>query len=133
MFLNERLESKSDSSWRQKCFFFLWSTNDDDSALFKSTFPCRRHHKFVRTNENIWSQFHQRFTREFFVWKCFAQLLSNYSLCFVIFWQKLSADKWVPIFPVFNWPLVLWKKHFVFLKTTYSSRYSFIACNSRYA
>jgi len=46
---------------------------------------------------------------------------------------KVSADKWVPVFLVFNWPLVLWKKYFVFIKTTYSSRYSFVACNSRYA
>ncbi len=43
---------------------------------------------------------------------------------------EVSADKWVPVFPVFNWSLVLWKKYFVFLKTTYSSRYSFVACNS---
>jgi len=46
---------------------------------------------------------------------------------------EVSADKWVPVFPVFNRPLVLWNKYFVFIKTTYSSRYSFIACNSRYA
>ncbi len=25
-----------------------------------------------------------------------------------------------------------YKKYFVFIKTTYSSRYSFVACNSRY-
>jgi len=45
---------------------------------------------------------------------------------------EVSADKWVPILPAFYWPLVFWKKYFVFIKTTYSSRYSFIACNSRY-
>jgi hypothetical protein len=46
---------------------------------------------------------------------------------------EVLADKWVPVFPVFNRPLVLWKKYFVFMKRTYSSRYSFVACNSRYA
>jgi len=46
---------------------------------------------------------------------------------------EVSADEWVPVFPVFNWPLVLWKKYFVFIKTTYSSRYSFVAGNSRYS
>jgi len=35
---------------------------------------------------------------------------------------EVSADKWVPVFT-----------YFVFIKMTYSSRYSFIACNSRYA
>jgi len=40
---------------------------------------------------------------------------------------EVSADKWVPVFLVFNWPLVLWKKYFVFIKMTYSSRYSFVA------
>jgi len=43
---------------------------------------------------------------------------------------EVLADEWVPIFPVLNRPLVLWKKYFVFIKTTYSSRYSFVACNS---
>jgi len=38
---------------------------------------------------------------------------------------EMSADEWVPVFPVFNWPLVLWKKYFVIIKMTYSSRYSF--------
>jgi len=46
---------------------------------------------------------------------------------------EVSADERVPVFPVFNWPLVLWKKYFVLIKRTYSSRYSFVACNSRYA
>jgi len=41
---------------------------------------------------------------------------------------EVSADEWVPVFPVFNWPLVLRKKYFVYLKMTYSSRYSFVAC-----
>ncbi len=27
---------------------------------------------------------------------------------------EVSAYKWVPVFPVFNWPLVLWKKIFCF-------------------
>jgi len=42
---------------------------------------------------------------------------------------EVSADKWISVFPVFNWPLV---KIFN-LKKTYASRYSFLACNSRYA
>jgi len=49
---------------------------------------------------------------------------------------EVSADEWVPVFPVFPvfyWPLVLWKIYFVFIKMTYSSRYSFVACNSWYA
>jgi len=46
---------------------------------------------------------------------------------------EVSADEWLPVFPVFNWPLVLWKKYFVFIKMTYSRRYAFAACNSRYA
>jgi len=46
---------------------------------------------------------------------------------------EVSADKWVPNFPVFIWPLVLWKNYFVFIKMTYSSRYSFVAFNSWYA
>ncbi len=36
-------------------------------------------------------------------------------------------------FLIFFWPLVLWIKYFVFIKMTFSSRYSFVACNSRYA
>ncbi len=39
----------------------------------------------------------------------------------------IAGYKWVPSFLVFNRPLVLWKKYFVFLKTTYSSRYSFVS------
>jgi len=35
---------------------------------------------------------------------------------------EVSADEWVPVFPVFNWPLVLWKIYFVLIKMTYSSR-----------
>ncbi len=42
----------------------------------------------------------------------------------------MSADEWVPVFPVFNWPLVWWKKYFVFIKTTYSSGYSFAYVNT---
>jgi len=37
-------------------------------------------------------QFYQQFTRTFFVRKCFAQLLSNYSLA-LNFWQKNIGAK----------------------------------------
>ena len=44
-----------------------------------------------------------------------------------------SAEEWVPIFPVFNLLLVLCKNFCVFKETTYSSRFSFVACNSQNA
>jgi len=57
----------------------------------------------------------------------------KYTVCREHWTGEVSADEWVPVFPVFNWPLVLWKKYFVLIKTAYSSRYSFVACNSWYA
>ena len=46
---------------------------------------------------------------------------------------EVLAYKWIPVFPVFNWLLVLWKKYLVLKEPTSSSRYSFVACNSLYA
>jgi len=39
---------------------------------------------------------------------------------------EVSADKLVHVFPISNWTLVKWKKYFVFIKMTYSSRYVLI-------
>jgi len=38
-------------------------------------------------------QFHQHFLAVFFIRKCFVQLLSNYSWAFVIFGDRISAQK----------------------------------------
>jgi len=43
--------------------------------------------------EQIWSQFHQCFTRAFFVPKCFAQIFSIYALVFWPLGSKISAKQ----------------------------------------
>ena len=44
---------------------------------------------------------------------------------------EVSEHEWVPIFPVFNQLLVIWKKYYVFEEMTLSSGYSCIACNNQ--
>jgi len=72
--------------------------------------------------EYIRCQFHQLFISKFFIHNLYPQLFST---CFLVFWQKscmlnvgeirehwteeVSADKWVPVFPVLNCPLVFLK------------------------
>jgi len=46
---------------------------------------------------------------------------------------EVSADEWVSVFPVVLLADDIMKKKFVFIKMTYSSRYSFVAWDSRYA
>jgi len=38
-------------------------------------------------------QFHQHFSSSFFIWKCFVQLFSNYSLALYLFVKRISMQK----------------------------------------
>ncbi len=103
------------------CSFLSWSMlSDYFSTIFMFTFYLQSSLTFL----------------SFIFWKFVFNTYYNWLFETIIreHWTgEVPADKRVPVFPVFNWPLVLWKKYFVFIKTTYSSRYSFVACNSRYA
>jgi len=110
-----------------------WNAISSDDLLWKGIFSRTfklDYNEITFPPGSIRCQFHQHFMCKFLVWKCFAQLFSNYSLVREHWTGEVVADEWVP---VFNWPLVLWKKYFVFIKMTYSSRYSFVACNSLYS
>ncbi len=55
-----------------------------------------------------WGQFHQHFTRTFFVWKQIAQLVSNYSLALWLFVKRILAKK-ARVKCLWNWPLVIFR------------------------
>jgi len=60
-----------------------------------------------------WCQFHKHLTSTFFIHKCFAQLLSNYSLALQLFGAKAAHKMLVKLTTFLNFATILWSRFFV--------------------
>ncbi len=57
--------------------------------------PTTKSYEIGKRLKQFRCQLHQHFIRAFFVWKCFAKLLSNYNVAWKFFGKRISAQKLV--------------------------------------
>jgi len=74
----------------QRCLGRTTKTTTLDCVLLQSFLQCQWQCLLLESRCVL---IHQYFTNDFFVQKCFAQLLSNYSLALNFFGKKMSAQK----------------------------------------